>query len=451
MLKKNTYLASLSIVVIAIAVFLNLAVSQLPENVREIDLTDNKLYSVSDEAAAYLNGLDKDVEIIVLAEEDAVDSRITKFLSNYGTKSDHLKISYRDPIAYPSLLTEYEAENNSIVVRCTETGKKRTISLDEIIHHEFDYQTFGYSETTFDADGQLTSAVDYVTKDNTDVVCTTTSHGEAKLGATVTSALEKANLSVKSVSLLQEEKVPDECSLLISYAPTKDLADDELSKMNTYLDGGGQAMLVLGEKLNALPNYEKLMADYGLALADGYIADSERFFQQFQSNYALFPVMDQGSPVTAELGSDDLALVLNSRGFTEAADKPADITLTPFMTTSAKASAVSNQQSSEKGTYILGSVAEKSGGGALTVFGSSSLIDEQILTSFSNVANLKIFTNAVTRKMTDVSNISIPAKSLAVTRNTVQNAGLWSVLYIGIIPICLLVIGFMYWLQRRKL
>ena len=50
-----------------------------------------------------------------------------------------------------------------------------------------------------------------------------------------------------------------------------------------------------------------------------------------------------------------------------------------------------------------------------------------------------------------MSNLSIPSKSLAVTYNTIQNPGLWSTAYIIVLPIGILLCGFLFWLKRRKL
>ena len=51
----------------------------------------------------------------------------------------------------------------------------------------------------------------------------------------------------------------------------------------------------------------------------------------------------------------------------------------------------------------------------------------------------------------DISAISIPAKSLEITYNTVLNPGMWSTLYLAVIPLGVLIGGLAYWIKRRKL
>ena len=50
----------------------------------------------------------------------------------------------------------------------------------------------------------------------------------------------------------------------------------------------------------------------------------------------------------------------------------------------------------------------------------------------------------------DVENVAIEAKSLEVTYNTMQHAGVISLLVIFGIPVVILVFGFVRWWKRRK-
>ena len=93
-LRQGGYLAAVTAAVIALVVLINLVVGQLPSNVTEFDLTDNSLYEITDTSRDFLASLDQDVEIVVLAEEDATDERILKFLDRYTALSDHLSLTY---------------------------------------------------------------------------------------------------------------------------------------------------------------------------------------------------------------------------------------------------------------------------------------------------------------------------------------------------------------------
>ena len=156
--------------------------------------------------------------------------------------------------------------------------------------------------------------------------------------------------------------------------------------------------------------------------------------------------------MTSGVDSDALTLLTNSRGFLSLEDtEDAAWTITPFLSTTDQALAVTEDNTQTSGTYLLGAVSEGDDGGRMTVIGSTSFLDGDILSQNPSLANQTLFVNALTAGFDDVSNLSIPSKSLAVTYNTIQNPGLWSTANIVVLPIGILLCGFLFWLKRRKL
>lgn len=451
--KQGTYAAGITAVVVAIVVILNLIVSQLPADWKEFDISGNQLYTISDTSKNYLSGLTHDVEIIVLSEPDKVDSRITKFLDKYSALSDHITVTDIDPVSNPSALTQYSASDNSLIVVCKDTGKQAVIPFTDIIVYDFSsyYYTGNYTESSFDAEGQITSAVDRVVRDSTSKVYTLEGHGETDLSDAASGLISKANLQTGSVNLLSAGSVPSDCILLICYAPTKDLADDEYSMLKSYLENGGDLFLLIDS--SDLSNFNKLLTEYGMTMVNGMIADATNYYR---SAYNILPVYSGSSEITSDLSQNSLTLLTNAHGMTLGTPARDTVTTTAFLSTSANGYAVVGDNKTQ-GTYVLGATATEPVNGdsenttRLTVVTASSLIDPSITGSFSNVANLDIFIKAVTSGIKDVSNISIPAKSLQITYNTVKHAGLWSFLFVLLIPLCVLGGGFAFWLKRRKL
>lgn len=175
-LRQGGYLAGVTAGVLAVVVLVNLMMGQLPSNWKEFDLTDNSLYEITDTSKDFLSGLSQDVQIVVLAEDGTTDARIEKFLDRYVALSSHLSLSYVDPVAHPQQASQYDADSDSVVVLCEETGKSRDIPFSDIITSTYT-SYFSMTESTFDAEGQLTSAVDYVTSDANHTVYTVTGHG----------------------------------------------------------------------------------------------------------------------------------------------------------------------------------------------------------------------------------------------------------------------------------
>ena len=91
-------------------------------------------------------------------------------------------------MAYPTQASAYDAEENSLIVSCEATGKQRVIPFSDLITYTVDMNSFSYVEDSFDAEGQLTSAIDYVTGDTQKLLYTVTGHGESDLPAAIPAA-----------------------------------------------------------------------------------------------------------------------------------------------------------------------------------------------------------------------------------------------------------------------
>ena len=90
-------------------------------------------------------------------------------------------------------------------------------------------------------------------------------------------------------------------------------------------------------------------------------------------------------------------------------------------------------------------------GARLTVISADSFVDDALVSSFTGVANVEVFMNAMTAGFDDMETISIESKSLEVTPNTVRNPALWTLIFVIILPVVILLGGFLHWLRRRKL
>ena len=131
--RRGAFSAGLTALAVAAVVVFNLVASQLPESWAQFDLTGSGIYDISDTSRTYLDGLEEDVEIHVLTDKDTLDSRIVRFLDIYADLSDHLTLEYTDPTVYPSALTEYGVEADTVVVTCDATGLQESFDVSDII------------------------------------------------------------------------------------------------------------------------------------------------------------------------------------------------------------------------------------------------------------------------------------------------------------------------------
>lgn len=442
--RKGSYSTVIMVVIIAIVIAANVMFSKLPTAARNIDVSSNNLYSIGDTTHSVLDGLKKDVEIIVIKDKESTDKRISTLLAKYADYSGHIKVTYKDPVLYPSVLTTYDTEENNIVIKCDATDKTTKVAFSDIIVTSTSYYGSTY-ETSFDGEGQLTKAIDYVSNENNKLIYTISGHGESDLGKNISGLISKSNFNVKSVNLLVDNGIPDDCDMLICNQPTKDLADDELKLLREYMENGGKMTVVLADTTTKTPNFDALMADYGISKVNGYIADTERYYGQ--NVYQIFPNYSSGD-ITGKFGSEEYTLLFGSLGLK--VEETDGVTVDEFLTTSDKGAAVVGENDYTEGKYTLAAAATKDES-RFTVFGSASIIDDKFTSYYTNLMDLQVFMNSITANFDDVSNISIDSISLQTTYNTIANGSGIGAIFIGIIPVALLILGFLRWFGRRKL
>ena len=103
--------------------------------------------------------------------------------------------------------------NNSLIVECGE--KSRYISYNNIYLTDVDYTTYSYVYS-FDGEGTITSAIDYVISDELPKVYKLEGHGEAELPAEFQTQIEKENMEMESFSLLNMDEIPEDADALLT-------------------------------------------------------------------------------------------------------------------------------------------------------------------------------------------------------------------------------------------
>lgn len=447
--RNGSYSVGITALVIVIIVIVNLIAGQIPEKYRNLDVSSTKIYDISKTSKKLLQNVKDNVTFTVLANKEETDERIVTFLSKYAALSSKISVEWIDPVLHPSALKEYDAAENSIVVSCEDTGKTKVVSFSDIIVADMSsyYYTGTVSEARFDGEGQLSSAVNYVTSDVERKIYQTSGHGEQTLSSTIQDLMEKNNYTLEGVNTVMNPTIPEDCELLLMYAPSSDLTEDEKKSVETYLKEGGKLMLLLGATNSTeLPNLASVMKTYGMESVDGYIADTQRSYQN--NYYCFFPQLAASGELTNGMESQML-LLLNTHGMTISDPERESISATSFLTTSDNAYAVTEDSQSDAGSYVLGAVAQEDSA-RFTVISAGSLISTEITDTFPQLENTKLFMNAVAANFDGTENLSIEAKSLAPVYNTMQHAGVLSILVIFILPLGVLFGGFVVWMKRRK-
>ncbi len=458
-IRRGVFNSTFVLIGIAIVVVVNILVAQLPENIKSIDVTNQKLYSLTEDTYAVLDNLTEDVTIYALVAEDSADSLVAKTLKRYEDGSSHITVEYVDPTAMPNFYTTYTdttpSEGSLIIVG---ENYSKVVDYDELYEYTFSYSSYSYSTTGYDGEGQITSAISYVTSGDLQVVYTITGHGETDLDSSFTQALEKMNLTVESLTLLTEDAVPEDAAALIINGPTSDFSEDDAQKVLDYLADGGKLLITTSyEAVDELTNFDAMLAEYNIQAKEGVIMEGNMNYY-YQYPFYLLPDV---SSADATANVDGYVMVLYAQPIVNLDEDSETISWTTLLSTSSSAyfksdittmTTYEQEEDDEEGSFIIGAnVVDSETGAEITIIGSVVTFNDSV-DSYVSGQNLALFKGVVADYSDSEVSVSIDVKEysysyLSVTQIFVfVSAGL----FIVIIPVALLIIGVVIWMRRRR-
>ena len=439
-IKNGSYSVVISAVFIVIVLVVNMIVGSLPSKYTEVDVSAQKLYSITDDTKNFLKKLDKDVTIYQVVQSGSEDETIKKLLEKYEEGSDHIKVEQKDPVV------------------------SKVVNYSSIYESSIDYNTYQSTTTGFDGEGQIDSAISYVTSEDLPVLYTLDGHGEKDLDSTLQEDIQKANIDIKSLNLITEESVPDDAACLLINAPTSDISESEKDAIIDYLENGGKAMIFSDYTEESMDNFDAVLKNYGVERTEGIVieGDSQHYAQM---PYYLVPTVNSTDAVSDFASKGYYVLMPYAQGIKKTDDVRDTVTINSLLTTSDSAyskvdvnsGAIEKTDDDIDGPFDLGvSITETLDDDKETqivYYTSSNLMDSQINQMVSGGNEQMIMSSLSWMCSSDeTSTISVPSKNLQISYLTLTayDVSFWKIMVMGIIPVVFLVMGFMVWLKRRK-
>lgn len=342
-LKSGSYSIAATAVVIAGALAVNLIVSELPSKYTQIDLSAQKLSTLTDQTADILSELTQDVTLYYIVQDSTRDTTVSRLLDRYNDFS-HVTVVEKDPVISPNFTSQYTANSvsdNSVIVTCGDNSQ--VVSYDSMYESEFNYNYYTYDTTGFDGEGQITSAIAAVSSDSLPKLYTLTGHSEISLNDSITQAIGKENIQLDSLNLVTAEKVPEDADCLLIASPATDFSDEETTKLLNYLRTGGKAILITEYTSEEMPNLASILEYYGVSRVEGAVmeGDSNYFIQM---PYYLVPNINS-TPVSDQMSDGNTYVLLAAAQGLQTSQEPRDgVTVTSILSTSESAYSKRNVQ-----------------------------------------------------------------------------------------------------------
>lgn len=463
------------VMVIVLNIIIGLLVNRFPD--LELDLTSNNSFALQDDTIDYVSHLNNDVTVYILMEKDKFESQGTyfvqaqKMLNKMVSKSDgKMKIKYVDLTSNPSFTSNYpnvdwqsSSANNIVLV---ESGKQyKVLTLTDCF--EYDEQTYNYygtySFTGTKIEQAVVTAILNVTTDDKVVVDMIKGNNEQDYSS-LKSLLENNAYQVNDVSLATGDFDKD-AKVAIMYAPSVDLDEKIVEKLSTWLSNDGKygrsLIYVPTADMGEMPNLDDFLKEWGMSIDRGYVFETdETALVNANSPYAF--TVSYGDYYKDNLKNSKIPVVVSE---SHAVDITDENTAHALLKTTNKAGVlpIDADKSWDYKDAITGNGENVAAEGVMTnedkkssrvvVFGSYIMFSDTIMkyNSFNNSAYFMNVINTIADKE-DVG-ITIESKSidnteLGITDVATQNTML--VVFVIVIPIAILVAGFVFWLRRRN-
>ena len=455
--KYGAYAAAYVLVVFALVALANWAVNR--HVTKSWDLTSTKRFSLSDQTRKIVGGLDREVAIHYFDRMDQFN-QARDLLENYNHLSPRLSVEYVDPDRKPAIARQYEITTYGTIVLTSGDKREEANLLEE---------------------ESITNTLIRLLKTGTKNVCFVEGHGEHGVDDTerggfsgAKEALENSRYAVKSISLLRQAKVPEDCSVVVVAGPETEYLEPEVEALRSFVEDGGRALFMLGpggsEKL------VELLAGWNVELKKDLVIDLNPLNQLYGAD-ATMPIISEykSHTITREL-SRTATLIPFARSVQAGEDYETGITVETLFETSEESWATRFNPGMETITLqreqvtegpiplaVAGTLSKDEGGNGETAEGEDSSEKKEgrfVVVGSSRFpanaylgfnANRDLFVNIANWLSSDEDLISVRPKSPEDRRVDLSAGQMRWVFYLSVVGLPLLMVasGVAVWWRRR--
>lgn len=465
-LRYGGYSAVVSFILIAILIVVNLVVSELNLT---FDLTPNSMFSISDTTETLLENNEDPITIYALYEAGSDDETIISILKDYEKASNLIAVQTIDPVLNPNFVEQYKTSPDEtiqtgslIIVNENAPTRFRVVSpYDMYTYNQYTQQQ------TLDAEQGITSALDYVIKEELPMAYMVGGHNESPLSYSLADQMNSQNYESKEVNLLTDEIEAAEDNILVVNSPKLDFTEDETVKVMEYMEAGGRAIFFVDFNTPDIPNFNSILKRYGLAIDTGVIVEGDKSHMMGYYANILLPNFESHD-ITDTLAANDLNVVVpQASGIRELDQKKSQTEVVPLLTTTKDAylkmdptsQTVEMEEGDIPGPFnVAVAVTEDNYNdienttltSKLVVISTSAVMEDSLIAS---TGNLDFLMNGINWLSDQEDSISILPKDLMPESLVVDQtqALLFAGFFIILLPLIVIVYGISVWLRRRHL
>lgn len=270
---RDIFLTILLIVIIFAVYFgVNYGVEKL--NLKDIDLTTDKIYSISESTKTKLQNLEKEVtiELINLGSY----TYLLDFANKYTQLNENIKLEKIDDLSTrPDIMNTYQLESTSQLLIIKSGERETLLSMADL--YTYDYTTYEQIDTTEEA---ITNAIIEVTIENKPKIYFLEGHNyyDSLYFQLLKQDLQAEANDIESLNLLTTGNVPEDCNCLVITTLKEDITEMERDQLIEYSNNGGKILLLADSDILGIemPNFASILDLYGFSISKGILIEQDK-------------------------------------------------------------------------------------------------------------------------------------------------------------------------------
>lgn len=465
------------LVAIILAFFIGVTVLMQKLELTPIDLTEEKLFTLTDESKEQIKNVDKDINIYFVGYSE--DDSTLDLAKQYTKVNEKIKVEAVTATDRPDLVEKYGIETSSegIIV---ESGEQYKVLASSDLY-TYDYTTY---ETIDIAEEKLSAAIKSVVAEELPKVYFISGYSSFSL----TSGMQYLNMylqnevnEVEILDILSEGKVPDDCNTLVIVSPEKDFDDVATNAITEYINKGGNILWLNAAiaQSKELTNVNKILTMYGVEPFEvGIIRETDSSKMVSNSPDLIMPEI-QYADATEKLYDSEGVIFVNATKINTVDDNSLDtlnVTKTELIKTSENAYFRTNfenssdvaQEGEEQTSFLVGAqfnkiiteeneeTGESRVESRLIIYGENYFASDYQLTETTQTPmivyreNKDLVLNSIAYLSDREEDITVRKSTGSITYTATEQENRIILAIITIVPLVIIAIGIVVWTKRKR-
>lgn len=458
----------LIIIIIDVYILINILLNKV--TLPEIDLTENKVYSLSEETDKKLGSLEDKVTLTFINYTD--NDSVVKLGEKYVILNENINVELiGDLVSRKDIMEEYSLESTDQLIVISSGDNKTTLNEYDLC--TYDYSTYETIDTTEEA---ITNAILDITTEDKPKIYFMNNHAEYEIETyfyTIKTSIKEDANEVDTLDILTAGGVPEDCDTLVITTLSEDVTLFEKDKIIEYINKGGELLILNGSDITGknLTNYQAILDLYGITMEKGVIFEGSSSNMLYGYPDFIIEEVDQSS-LTEDLNMN-LSVCLPDAAairFNQEKSEELNVEYEPIVNTTEGSfirtdltvnSSSRTSSDSEAGEFVVGAMVNKkideNNSSKLIIFGNEMFASDmqvqlsgytyQIAELYNN-ADVVLNSVAYLNEREDIITIRKSYDTVTYTATEFQHNIIMAIIFI--LPLVIIVIGIIIWQIRRK-